>query len=264
MFKKIVFTIIIIVLHFFDKFFEKKYLITLLYHKVNDTHGSKNTVNISSFQKQMKWLCEHGYKTLRISEVDTFLKNYSNSKRILISFDDGYQDNLVLAAPIMARYGFTGVIFIATAFIGTVGRLGNDQDKMLNEVEISRLEDFGWDICNHFHSHHKLTELQPEQIRDEIKTSQAILRTLIRCKKNVNYFALPYNRHNREVEKILSEYNCSFFIGDGITKRSPDSKFIQRIEISPEDSLIKFQLKISVTHNLLKGQYYKLINMLTS
>lgn len=42
-----------------------------------------------------------------------------------ITFDDGYADNLDVAAPILARHGATATFFIATAFIGG-GRMWND------------------------------------------------------------------------------------------------------------------------------------------
>ncbi len=38
---------------------------------------------------------------------------------LLITFDDGYRDNLTTAAPILEQLGMRGVIFIATDYIGT-------------------------------------------------------------------------------------------------------------------------------------------------
>ena len=42
-----------------------------------------------------------------------------------ITFDDGYQDNYTIAAPILRRHGLTATFFIATGFIGG-GRMWND------------------------------------------------------------------------------------------------------------------------------------------
>jgi peptidoglycan/xylan/chitin deacetylase (PgdA/CDA1 family) len=42
-----------------------------------------------------------------------------------ITFDDGYADNLTIAAPILRRYDATATIFVSTAFIGG-GRMWND------------------------------------------------------------------------------------------------------------------------------------------
>lgn len=42
-----------------------------------------------------------------------------------ITFDDGYKDNLTVAAPILKRYGLAATFFIATGFLGG-GRMWND------------------------------------------------------------------------------------------------------------------------------------------
>ncbi|HPT49230.1 MAG TPA: polysaccharide deacetylase family protein [Accumulibacter sp.] len=42
-----------------------------------------------------------------------------------ITFDDGYQDNFSVAAPILRRHGVVGTFFIATKFVGG-GRMWND------------------------------------------------------------------------------------------------------------------------------------------
>lgn len=52
-----------------------------------------------------------------------------------ISFDDGYADNLKVAAPILKRHGLTATFFIATGYTGG-GRMWNDT--LMESVRIAR------------------------------------------------------------------------------------------------------------------------------
>ena len=44
-------------------------------------------------------------------------------KRVMIRFDDGCEDNLLWAAPLLRKHGFTAVVFVATDFLGKPGFL---------------------------------------------------------------------------------------------------------------------------------------------
>ncbi len=54
-----------------------------------------------------------------------------------ITFDDGYADNLVVAWPILKRYGVPATFFIATAFLNG-GRMWNDD--VIEAFRLSRME----------------------------------------------------------------------------------------------------------------------------
>ncbi len=80
----------------------------------------------AQFELQMRWLSEHA-NVLPLAEADRLQRSGELPARtVCITFDDGYQDNVDEALPILRRYALPATFFIATAYLD--GRpMWNDQ-----------------------------------------------------------------------------------------------------------------------------------------
>src|SRR2546429_5129157 len=92
----------------------------LMYHKVNDLPGNPVTVPISLFDEQMAQLRDLGYQPVGLEEV---IAHYVEAKPLppgatLITFDDGYRDNLENALPVLRKHGYQAVLFVPIGFLG--------------------------------------------------------------------------------------------------------------------------------------------------
>ena len=92
----------------------------LMYHKVNDLPGNPLTMPVSLFDEQMAQLGELGYAVV---DLDAVLDHYVSGAplppgAVLITFDDGYHDNLENAARVLRRYGYPGVLFVPLGYLG--------------------------------------------------------------------------------------------------------------------------------------------------
>ena len=81
-----------------------------MYHKVNDQLENPVTVPTSRFAEQMALLAELGYTVVGL---DAVLAHYVDGaalppKAVLITFDDGYRDNLENALPALAEARLPG------------------------------------------------------------------------------------------------------------------------------------------------------------
>ena len=77
----------------------------LMYHKVNDLPGNPLTMPVSLFDEQMDQLRQLGYTVV---DLDAVLAHYVDGKplppqAVLITFDDGYHDNLENAAGVLGK-----------------------------------------------------------------------------------------------------------------------------------------------------------------
>ncbi len=209
------FVIIIFLLRFNFFRLPKKGLVILLYHSIDDTKQNANhgkfTISKETFENHIKFLKRLGYSTIKASDIFSFLNNkfYLHEKRVLITFDDGYKNNLV-AAQILKKYGFSGLFFISTAYIGKTF----DNMPMLDENDIKSLIELGMEIGSHSHFHLKLSELSKNEILENVNRSKEILSQFT----NVEDFAYPFGNYNQDVIEVLkkSGFKRAYIIGQSI------------------------------------------------
>src|SRR5690554_1022804 len=176
----------------------------LMYHHVSPVEGMIN-VSPANFEDQLKWLSKHGYRSLTYDQFAAHIDGKPAPPRsVLITFDDGYLDNWVYAYPLMKRYGFNGVIFLVTSWIGDGPlrpHLGQDalpetpshhacedaiEQGQADRVMLrwSEVEAMRTDGVFEFHSHthtHTRWDLRPDKehknahMVEEIESSRAVL-----------------------------------------------------------------------------------------
>ncbi len=71
------------------------------------------------FENYLKYLKWRGYTTITLDRLHRHLTDGEAlpDRPIVLTFDDGYLDNWVYAAPLLEKYGFTGTVFVPTDFI---------------------------------------------------------------------------------------------------------------------------------------------------
>lgn len=86
-----------------------------MYHYVNHTTGAI-TVTPEHFADQCRWLSDNGWRGVSLAEAEGYLRDGEPlpPRSVLFTFDDGFLDNAVYAAPIMRQYGHCGVVFAVT------------------------------------------------------------------------------------------------------------------------------------------------------
>ncbi len=87
---------------------------------VRDLLDYNLTVRTSDFAQQLTWLQQHGYHS--ISETDLFDSLYYGkvlpAHPMMLTFDDGYEDMLTDALPVLLAHQDRGVFYIITGMIG--------------------------------------------------------------------------------------------------------------------------------------------------
>ena len=87
----------------------------LMYHSIEKMPKSTvmRSLHVSpkKFKFQMWLLKILGYKGISMRELAPYLLGKKHGKVVGITFDDGYQNVLINAAPILSKYGFTAVSY---------------------------------------------------------------------------------------------------------------------------------------------------------
>jgi len=154
----------------------------LMYHKVNDLWPNPITVPTAVFAQQMALLGELGYVPVSLERVrDHYVAGLPLPERaVLITFDDGYRDNLENAFPILAAHGYPAVVFVPIAYLDDSRPLPHEEPLVRAGIrnptlawdQLPELEAGGVRIEAHGIGHRRLAELRPDEALREITTSK--------------------------------------------------------------------------------------------
>lgn len=221
----------------------------LMYHSIS-ADSSHLSINPHEFAKQTKYLFKKGYQTILPQQLDSIgFKNFA--KKILITFDDGFEDNYRVALSMLKKYNFIATVFITTKYLDS---LIENSKSMLKPEQIKDLEQNGWCIANHFDSHRDLTEISSEEIIKDFEIARGKLNNVLFSKKTANIVSYPYSRYNGKVIEAVKEAGVEMAFGGGNRSfKGKNSRLaIPRIEISPQVNFLKFKLILSPSFHLIK------------
>lgn len=230
----------------------------LLYHSIgkkltHDTYGM--SVSTESFKEQMRVLSE-GEEieiiSLNSSAYHSLWNKNDVKLKIAITFDDGYKDNLCVAAPILADYGIPFTVFITTEFVGS------NSDVYLTPEELRALSALpGVTIGSHGMTHARLSGLSDDELYDELEESRLRIEDMI--DKKVRMFSYPHGSFDRRIRAAAVEagYLLGFGSRFGINSKNSDPMFLRRTEIWAGDSENIYRQKYSGAWDWY-GYYQKL------
>jgi peptidoglycan/xylan/chitin deacetylase (PgdA/CDA1 family) len=188
-------------------------LLTLCYHAVSHRWPAPLSVAPAALEDQLATLVARGYRGVTFTELVT---RRPREKLVAVTFDDAFQSVHEFAAPILARLGLPGTVFVPTAFAGDTARRlrwsGIDEwarteyATELTAMSWSELEDLaavGWEIGAHTATHPRLTELRQEALHDELARPRATLED--RLGKACLSLAYPYGDYDERVMTAAGE-----------------------------------------------------------
>lgn len=223
----------------------------LMYHSIGgrpEDHPLAVRVPTDKFEKELLELAESDYKTVAVSEVIENIKAIDNNRFIAITFDDGYKDNIVAAAPLLKKFGLKATFFISTSYIDEKSQkrwADGEMREYMRWEDIARLEEMGFEIGSHMVHHTNLTALSDADLCLEFKSSRDIISRHIGCP--VKIFSYPYGKVDRRVIETARDTGyiggCSSF--SGYNNSNINKYILRRTEIDGYDTIRNFRHKIS-------------------
>jgi peptidoglycan/xylan/chitin deacetylase (PgdA/CDA1 family) len=169
----------------------------LMYHSisaVDDSRGHpyyRTITMVKVFEDHVRFLRENGYSAVSLGDAVRLRQGPAEEakKRLVLTFDDGFQDFYTQAFPILSRYGYTATVFLPTAYIGDTARRFNGME-CLTWRQIRELQTAGVDFGSHTASHPQLRHLGAEKVQDEVRSSKQMIEQELGCA--VRSFSYPY------------------------------------------------------------------------
>jgi peptidoglycan/xylan/chitin deacetylase (PgdA/CDA1 family) len=178
---------------------EVKKLAILSYHKIGPPPegGWESWYYVSGemFAEHLRLLKARGYEAIDITAFYRGLDEPSTlpAKSTLITFDDGYRNNLTVALPVMKQLRVPGVIFVPTQYIGGINGWDTDNEpleRICDWDELLELERGGVAVESHSVSHPSFSLLTPAQQEDELRRSKETLEAGLG--RAVGFLGYPY------------------------------------------------------------------------
>lgn len=212
----------------------------LLYHAIGspalgDGRGLFS-IRPDLFEQQMNHLSE--LYVGRVVGLDPDLR-IESELQIAITFDDGYADNLDVAAPILAARGLPFTVFVTADFIRN-SRPGFLTPSGLRELAaVPRVR-----IGAHGATHVALSECDDAQLRDELHSSKRYLEDTIG--REVCTMAFPYGAANHCVRDAVAAagYRLAASSYAYVNDAKRDRLMLGRTEVLGGDSLRVFRQKL--------------------
>ncbi len=224
----------------------RRTLTVLMYHKVNDTPGNPHTVPPARFDGQMAHLDDAGYRVVGLADV---LAHYRHGRplpprAVLLTFDDGYRDNLEHALPVLERRGYPAVVFVPTGFVGVNAPLPHDTRLLAQGItnptlgwdDLAELERRGVRVESHGISHRPLTALAADEAEREIVVSKAQLEEHLGRPVEAFAYAKGSRAHFEPFHVDLlrvAGYGLGFTTLSGGNRESTDRFQLRRYNVEP-------------------------------
>ncbi len=176
---------------------------SFIYHRFGEDKYPFTNITKEQFEQHLQFLSEHNYTVMNLGEA---LKRIYNGKgvpekTVVLTIDDGFESIKTVAAPLLKQYGYTATIFVCTKYIGN--------SSYLTWNEVRELQQDGYEIGNHSHSHAHFLNYSSQELAEQFKNDLDKSHSLFRkhLGKIPDLYAYPYGEYNDEMTSILKSYN---------------------------------------------------------
>jgi peptidoglycan/xylan/chitin deacetylase (PgdA/CDA1 family) len=222
----------------------------LMYHQV-DTKSveavAKYVVAPRAFGAQMRWLSVTGHTAVG---MDALVANRTRgvplpARPVVITLDDGFEACIEHAVPVLQSFGFTAIFYlVASGLTGLPSRWllreRGVEFPLMSRESARQLVQGGFQVGAHTITHPRLTELSPDDCREELVRSRQILEDQLGTP--VEHFAYPFGVYDEAVRAATIEagYRSACSVRIGVSGADDDLFALHRVPVSGKDTIVDF------------------------
>ena len=232
----------------------------LMYHRVADLHEyDQLAVTPEHFQAHIAHLAKY-YNVISFSDaVAKLAVANASTKDVVVTFDDGYLDNLANAMPVLRAFHIPATIFITTKFC--------DQDMYHPRYQQSKERlHLTWEevralsteslitIGSHTITHPFLSRMSDRDVQREIIGSKRIIEDKIGAE--IQYFCYPSGDFTLREQQHVQQagYKAAVSVTPGVNRDLHNPFHLRRTEMNDKDDEHDLRLKLNGSFDLF--HYY--------
>lgn len=225
------------------------------YHSVASQGPPFLTISPEDFEHQLATLRRHGWASGSERSLEQLARGGPATRQptAFLTFDDGYVDNYTHVFPLLREHGFTAFVFIIPPLVDAAAPLRWDGTEASCDRFPDVMRSMTWEMVEtmaeggivfggHTNTHRRLTQLGPEELREELLDSR---RQIVARLGSCDSLAYPYGDENAEVRAAARDagYRWAFTIPRS-GQRIVEPLAIPRIAVDHRDGGRRFDLKL--------------------
>ncbi len=223
----------------------------LMYHSISSKTENRQhpyydtTTRLEIFHAQVEHLRQKGYRAPALRDA----LDKTSGPKVVFTFDDGFEDFLTAAWPVLRSAGFSATVFLPTSFIGDDRKvfLGTP---CLTWREVRLLHSQGVEFGSHTVSHSELVRQTRNDVRRELSDSRHAIEDHLGTP--ITSFSYPYAfpEADREFVSFFRDALNEAGYKAGVTTRigrhtvNDDPFLLKRLPINSEDDIPFFGAKL--------------------
>lgn len=215
-----------------------------MYHWIADDLGDRLRlygVRPRALRAQLAWLQRLGRRTIDLPALHDHLtgKAPAQGGAVVLTFDDGYVDNVERALPCLAEAGMTATVFVVTDCAGGVNawdlKHGDPPRPLLSWDRMRALDGKGLRFEPHSRTHPELPTVPRQRAREEIEGSKKRLEDELG--REAFAFSYPHGAFDETVEGMVREAGFAMAVTDRQGRNYPgnDPLRVRRTMITSRD-----------------------------
>ena len=221
----------------------------LMYHSIADNLDEAYTVSTNNFRKQIAWLYDNRFEVISLSSLIRSIQAEDKKglrKKVVITFDDGFQDFVINALPILQEYNATATVFLVTDLLGKEADWNRLKMRLMTEDEVRHIKEQGISLGSHTATHINLKQADPEEANRQIKESLEALKGL-----GETFFSLayPWGQWSEQVAGMVKDagYECALAVGEQTRMSVDDCYQLPRITMTQDMDQNRFKSLLNRT-----------------
>ncbi|WJW74442.1 polysaccharide deacetylase family protein [Thiohalobacter sp. IOR34] len=226
--------------------------LVLMYHAISPgsaTPASRWCVTYRRFLEQLDILADLGWQS--VCARDLAKPDPPGPRTLVITFDDGYEDNLP-AFELLEKRGLRASWFVLSDCLG--GRADWEPGwqsgrPLLDAGQLREMAAAGMEIASHGRRHAHLPALPDGNLHSELVESRTRLAELL--DRPVDSFAYPYGEYDERVRQAVAEagYRVACTTRSGHALLDGDPLQVRRLTIEAGDDAARFARKLAFAAN---------------
>ena len=201
----------------------------LMYHGLTKNPDKVNAyvISVNDFENDLKYLRDNGYTAVFMRDVINFVENGGElpEKPVVITFDDGFENNCEYGLPLFEKYDMRGLVSIVGTYTESYSQISDENPEYayLNYDTINKMKDSGrFEFANHSYNMHmlpgmkgndtgrkgaaKLSGESDDAYREKLTADAELTQNMLgdHCGITPEVYTYPYGEISKAAEDILS------------------------------------------------------------